>query len=1503
MKTLNLCLGLVFLIGQHCAVAAIADRFDYPIGNRDRYTEANDGDGWYVALEFGEWNPDVSKYHIGEDWNAESLGNTDCGLPLYAVANGTIVYANIASGWGRVLIVRHTLPDGSQVESLYGHLASFAKTSGDVARGEQVGTIGDGREGGVTYLCHLHLEVRTAACPNWGQPGPGYSATSTPVGWTDPSEFLDAHAGVCHADSEVIGWWNDDYSQTTIPSGLSNAVAIAAGGRYSLALTAEGRVVGWGLLDIDGHRMTIPGTLSNVVAIAAGYDHSLALRVDGRVVGWGENWGGQTTIPNGLSRVVAIAAGRGHSLALTAEGRVVGWGANNYGQRTIPSGLTNAVAIAAGALHSLAVTTEGRVVGWGIMDFIPSGLSNVVAIAAGEYHSLALTADGRVFGWGYDDSGQTTIPSGLSNVVAIAAGSYHSLAVTTEGRVVGWGRNGDGQTASPSGLSNVVTIAAGCSSYHSLALTAEGRVVGWGLSGEGQTTSPSGLSNAVAIAAGQFHSLALTAEGRVVGYGYNNDGQTTSPSNLSNVVAIAAGRQHSMALTAEGQVVGWGDNRFGQTTIPSNLSNVVAIAAADLHGLALTADGRVVGWGDNYSGQTTSPSGLSNVVAIAAGALHSLALTAEGRVVGWGGNYSGQTNIPTGLSNVVAIAAGASHSLALTAEGRVVGWGKNSYGQRNIPSGLSNVVAIAAGGDHSLALTAEGRVVRWGYNGSGQTTITSGLSNVVAIAAGESHSLALTGDGTPAITLQPVTQSVIAGETATFQVAAVWAAGTPPLGYQWRKNGLPLADGGNVSGARSNALTLANAQWADVGQYTVVITNAFGSVTSQVANLTVLGVTPQFLTQPQSQMVLLGTNVIFRVTVTGTPPLSFQWRFNGVNLSEGGRVSGTRTSTLTITNVQSQDPGLYTAVVSNPWGSVTSAPAMFRLFSRLTLLVSNQTPARFDFTNAAWVEVTLTAPFLNPFIWYTLDGSPPSPSSTEYTGTFIVSNTVVVRALAINPADFSSVEMAPAAINLWTAFHLIATATAGGMVSLAPPGGFYVSNMVVTLTAVPEPAWEFLNWTGDASGTATNLNVVMNRDKIVTAQFGLIPRYTLTATTVGSGTVAGNTQSDYLRGTTVCLTAAPAVGWEFLSWTGDASGTSSNVCVVMDRNKSVTARFGLIPRFTLTATTAGSGTVAGNTQSNYLRGTTVNLSAEPAPSWEFLSWSGDASGTSSNISVVMDTNKSVTAQFRQLLFTLTVTTVGGGAVSGNTQSNYSRGTAVNLSAEPAPGWYFQSWTGDAGGTSRNASVVVDRDKSVAARFAPLTLLAVTAGGGTIAANPASNYVQDSTVELTAQPQSGWTFLNWMGDASGTNPQASVTMDRPKEVQAVFGTECKTTVLGQGVVVRNLGTGLVPFGAVVRLTAIPQPGYYFALWGNAASSLVNPLDFTVTNANPVVGAFFSALGANQVTLTVQEQGAGIVAREPQVNFYTKGQAVRLTAQPFPGQAFLGWSGDALSLIHI
>ncbi|MCP4442951.1 MAG: M23 family metallopeptidase [Aureispira sp.] len=168
----------------------ISDGFDYPVSNETKVTARRDGDGWYNAQDFKKNN------HLGEDWNAESGGNTDCGKPVYAASKGLVVYSGDAGyGWGKVTIIRHILPDSSLIETLYGHLEEQLTKRGDVIeRREQLGTVGDGAEpcgDGSPYYAHLHFEVRIKDCPAWGESGGGYSAEFE--GWVDPSEFIDKH--------------------------------------------------------------------------------------------------------------------------------------------------------------------------------------------------------------------------------------------------------------------------------------------------------------------------------------------------------------------------------------------------------------------------------------------------------------------------------------------------------------------------------------------------------------------------------------------------------------------------------------------------------------------------------------------------------------------------------------------------------------------------------------------------------------------------------------------------------------------------------------------------------------------------------------------------------------------------------------------------------------------------------------------------------------------------------------------------------------------------------------------------------------------------------------------------------------------------------------------------------------------------------------------------------------------------------------------------------------
>jgi murein DD-endopeptidase MepM/ murein hydrolase activator NlpD len=164
--------------------ALIADKFAYPVGKQEFLTEAKDSkDDWYNATDFGENN------HLGEDWNKNSGGNTDCGEPVYAIGNGIITYAKDAgTGWGNVVIIEHTLPDGKKIQSLYGHLQEILKCEGEIKKREQIGTIGNANG---KYLCHLHLEIRDETCLSWNQSGVGYSSERN--GWLDPSEFIDKY--------------------------------------------------------------------------------------------------------------------------------------------------------------------------------------------------------------------------------------------------------------------------------------------------------------------------------------------------------------------------------------------------------------------------------------------------------------------------------------------------------------------------------------------------------------------------------------------------------------------------------------------------------------------------------------------------------------------------------------------------------------------------------------------------------------------------------------------------------------------------------------------------------------------------------------------------------------------------------------------------------------------------------------------------------------------------------------------------------------------------------------------------------------------------------------------------------------------------------------------------------------------------------------------------------------------------------------------------------------
>lgn len=316
---------------------------------------------------------------------------------------------------------------------------------------------------------------------------------------------------------------------------------------------------------------------SGVIAVAAGYRFSAALSEDGSVRTWGLNERGQLglgrtgeiTLPTlvqvvdgsgALEGITAIAVGYNHMAALHADGTVYAWGNNAFGQ------------LGEGTRKDRFAPVRVRVRGAG-GDAL---LTGITAIAAGHHFTLALHADGTVLTWGIAETprpGATEIAwnatpvrvkgtdgrNALDGIRAIAAGQHHALALRADGTLLAWGGNAHGQL--------------GTGSAEDRRTPAPVK----GVRGESDV-----LSGMIAMAAGSRHSLALSADGTVFAWGCNLHGQlgvggrddtvadvpvavaAGAEFGQSEIVALSAGHHHSAALSRDGSVWTWGGNRDGQ---------------------------------------------------------------------------------------------------------------------------------------------------------------------------------------------------------------------------------------------------------------------------------------------------------------------------------------------------------------------------------------------------------------------------------------------------------------------------------------------------------------------------------------------------------------------------------------------------------------------------------------------------------------------------------------------------------------------------------------------------------------------------------------------------------------------------------------------------------------------------------------------------------------------------------------------------------------------------
>jgi len=678
-----------------------------------------------------------------------------------------------------------------------------------------------------------------------------------------------------------------------------------------------------------------------------------------------------------------------------------------------------------------------------------------------------------------------------------------------------------------------------------------------GLSAQSITITPSNPS----VLAGQ--SIQLSATGAV------------TPAE------ITAGEWHTCALFADQTVRCTGRNNFGQIgdgtfnhafspVIVGGLPNPVSVQTGDEHSCSLLGDGTIKCWGTNYTGQlgdgtiggySTTPvvvHGITNAIKAVPGGFHTCAILADHSVQCWGRNQDGQIGngdsttdvtlpVPVGgLGPVADLAAGWYHTCALMSDHSAQCWGRNARGQVgdgtvNTPittphrvSGLTTAIALAPGGYHTCALLQNHTVQCWGQSDYGQigapglafsaTPVTvAGLANVIALDSGFFHSCA-----------------VVAG-------GSVWCWGDNEfgqLGNGTTTSATPLQVA-NVSGAISVAVggfhscaLLQDARiqcWGenDFGEFgNGTATNSSNAMTMNGTGLT--------WTSSNASVATVSAGLVAAVS-RGITAITATDAFGN-----SGATSVTVRELLTLAALKQGDGQ----------GTIGSVPGGIDCGATCTA----------SFASDTQVSLTATSGADSLFAGWTGCDSVSGQTCTVTMSSGRTATAIfMLKRFTLNAAKSGAgsglVTSNPAGINCGSAC-----------------ASDYATGTIVSLTAAAAADSVFVGWSGCDAVSSNSCTVSINAARSVTANFDL-KRFTLAVTIgrsiFGNGTVTSSPAgincgtacaAPYVVGTTVTLTARPAVGSVFTGWGGACTGTDPVCTAVMSADKSVTANFiGLLP--------------------------------------------------------------------------------------------------------------------------------------------------------------------------------------------------------------------------------------------------------------------------------------------------------------------------------------------------
>lgn len=412
-----------------------------------------------------------------------------------------------------------------------------------------------------------------------------------------------------------------------------------------------------------------------------------------------------------------------------------------------------------------------------------------------------------------------------------------------------------------------------------------------------------------------------------------------------------------------------------------------------------------------------------------------------------------------------------------------------------------------------------------------------------------------------------------------------------------------------------------------------------------------------------------------------------------------------------------------------------------------------------------------------------------------------------------------------------------------------------------TLIANANYGYHFVNWDGNASNTNDTMRIYVVANESHVANFAK-NQYTATAAVDDAArgyAYVNNPAPFYLD--QVTFTAGNLPHYTFAGWAneeGEIVSTVNPLNVTINGDTTLIATFDSI-NFTVTVATADAtmGSVEPAGDSVVLEGTVFQATATPEYGYAFVNWSNGA--TTPTVTVIVNEDITLTANFRQIARTVTVATADAtmGSVNPAGDSIVLEGTVFQATATPAAGYEFVNWSN--GDTTLTVTIVVgEEDVTLTANFRQIThsvTIAVAPGCanmGTVSPAGTQTVAWGTTFTATATPNQGYQFAGWSNGA--TTATVSLTVNEDITLYATFEpvpvqTYTVTATANDATMGRVLNTGVYEAGTTVSLYAEAYPGYHFVRWSNTETA--NPLVFEVNEDVELVAIFEANVGIEDV----------------------------------------------------